>query len=184
MMFLVKLFPEITIKSRPVRRRLVRQLRKNLRMILKSIDSEVVVTGDWDCLEIQTSTLDESQHALVVEAISNTPGISQFLEVDRFELPDMDGILALADQYYGERLPGKTFAVRCKRMGKHSFKSVDVERKVGAGLNIKYETAKVKLVEPDVTVSMEIRQDAFYIVKQNHPGLGGYPIGGRMQCFH
>ena len=61
MLFLVKLFPEITIKSRPVRKRLVRLLRKNLKMVLKEIDEQVVVTGDWDCLEVETSALDVVQ---------------------------------------------------------------------------------------------------------------------------
>ena len=112
MLFLVKLFPEITIKSRPVRKRLVRLLRKNLKMVLKQIDAGVVVTGEWDCLEIETSSLDEAQQRRLVESIANTPGISLFLEVDRYGLPDMEGILALADRYYGARLPGHSFAVR------------------------------------------------------------------------
>jgi len=178
MLFLVKLFPEITIKSRPVRKRLVRLLRKNLKMVLKQIDAGVVITGEWDCLEIETSSLDEAQQRRLVESIANTPGISLFLEVDRYELPDMEGILALADRYYGARLPGHSFAVRCKRMGKQEFKSVDVERVIGSGLNLKYESASVKLKNPDVTVAMEIREDQLYMVKQHHAGLGGYPLGG------
>lgn len=76
MLFLVKLFPEITIKSRPVRKRLVRLLRKNLKMVLKQIDAGVVVTGEWDCLKIETSSLDEAQQRRLVESIANTPGIS------------------------------------------------------------------------------------------------------------
>lgn len=179
MLFLVKLFPEITIKSRPVRKRLVRLLRKNLKMVLKQIDTEIVVTGEWDCLEIETSSLGKAQQRRLVESIANTPGISLFLEVDRYELPDMEGILQLADRYYGAELPGHAFAVRCKRMGKHDFTSVDVERCVGAGLNLKYETASVKLKEPDVAVNLEIREDQLYMVKQHYAGLGGYPLGGQ-----
>lgn len=179
MLYLVKFFPEITIKSRPVRKRLVRLLRKNLKMVLKQIDAEVVVTGEWDCLEIETSPLGEDQQGRLVESIASTPGISLFLAVDRYELPDMDGILELADRYYGAELPGRSFAVRCKRMGKQQFKSVDVERFVGAGLNLKYETASVKLKEPEVTVAMEIREDKLYLVKQSFSGLGGYPLGGQ-----
>jgi len=45
----------------------------------------------------------------------------------------MDGILDLAKNYFAEKLRGKSFAVRCKRSGKHPFKSVDVERYVGGG---------------------------------------------------
>ncbi|MEC7996861.1 MAG: hypothetical protein VX166_03635, partial [Pseudomonadota bacterium] len=38
MMFLVKLFPEITVKSRPVRKRLVRLCRKNLKIVVSRTD--------------------------------------------------------------------------------------------------------------------------------------------------
>ena len=38
MLFLVKLFPEIAVKSRPVRKRLVRLCRKNLKIVLSRID--------------------------------------------------------------------------------------------------------------------------------------------------
>jgi thiamine biosynthesis protein ThiI len=53
MLFLVKLFPEITIKSRPVRKRFIRQLRKNLKNVLQELDEGIAVRGEWDCLEVQ-----------------------------------------------------------------------------------------------------------------------------------
>ena len=40
MKFVVKYFPEITIKSRPVRKRLVGQLGDNLRSVLREVDPE------------------------------------------------------------------------------------------------------------------------------------------------
>ena len=38
MLFLVKLFPEISVKSRPVRKRLVRLYRKNLKIVVSRTD--------------------------------------------------------------------------------------------------------------------------------------------------
>ncbi len=177
MLFLVKLFPEITIKSRPVRKRFIRQLRKNLKLVLKPIDDSVQVRGDWDSLEVETAGEDSSSVNQIIEKLSCTPGISQFAEVEKFDLPDMEGILELALKFHGDALRDKTFAVRCKRMGSHPFRSVDVERFVGAGLNQKTEAAKVKLVNPDVTVALEIREDKLFMVKQAHQGLGGFPLG-------
>lgn len=177
MLFLVKLFPEITIKSRPVRKRFIRQLRKNLKNVLQELDDTVVVRGEWDCLEVESSSTDPHIQLQMIERLACIPGISQFLEVDSFPLPDMDGMLDIAMQYYKKKLEGKSFAVRCKRMGKHPFKSVDVERFVGAGLNQNTGAARVKLVDPDVTVAMEIRDECFYMVKEMHRGLGGYPLG-------
>ena len=156
MLFLVKLFPEITIKSRPVRRRFIRQLRKNLRSILGELDNSVSVTGEWDIIEVECASNDEVLAGLMIEKLTNTPGISAILRVEKFPLPDMEGILALCKTYFTEALKGKTFAVRCKRKGRHGFKSTDVEREVGGGLNQQTEAAGVKLVKPDVTVNLEI----------------------------
>lgn len=175
MLFLVKLFPEITIKSRPVRKRFIRQLRKNLKSVLSLVVEDVVVRGEWDSLEVEVP--DTANKDQVIERLASTPGISLFLEVERYELPDMDGMLALALTHYKARLKGRTFAVRCKRMGTHPYSSVDVERFVGAGLNQGTEAAGVKLVDPDVTVAMEIRDNAFYMVAEQHQGLGGFPLG-------
>lgn len=177
MLFLVKLFPEITIKSRPVRRRFIRQLRKNIRSVLSEFDGELKVSGEWDSIEVDTSNTDPEVLRQISERLSRTPGIAKFLEVDKFPLPDMDGILDLAKRFYAHKLVGKTFAVRCKRSGRHPFTSVEVERTVGGGLNQQIDTAGVKLVDPEVTVALEIRDDALYVIGEQRAGLGGFPLG-------
>ena len=48
--FIVKLFPEITIKSKPVRRKFVSHLASNVRAVLKRVDPKVKVRQDWDRL--------------------------------------------------------------------------------------------------------------------------------------
>ena len=75
-MYLIKLFPEITIKSRPVRRRFIRQLRKNLREVLKELDEDISVTGEWDALEIETSNENPIVLAAINDRIASTPGIA------------------------------------------------------------------------------------------------------------
>lgn len=177
MLFLVKLFPEITIKTRPVRRRFIRQLRKNIRSVVSEFDSEVSVKGEWDNLEVETSTEDPVVLAQISERLACTPGIAKFLEVDKHPRTDLDGMLDLALEYYREKLVGKTFAVRCKRSGKHAFKSTDVERHVGGGLNTQTEAAGVKLNNPDVTVLIEVRDDSVFIVREQKVGMGGFPLG-------
>tara|TARA_B100000959_G_scaffold36787_1_gene35402 strand:- start:3092 stop:4606 length:1515 start_codon:yes stop_codon:yes gene_type:complete len=177
MLFLVKLFPEITIKSRPVRRRFIRQLRKNLRAVLREFDESVSVSGEWDALEVETSCDQPDTLRKIAERLNCTPGISNILQVDKYPLPDMDGILQLALQYYSDELRDKTFAVRCKRGGKHAFKSIDVERYVGGGLNQHTEAAGVKLVNPDVTVALEIQGDDLFMLNRRSKGLGGFPLG-------
>ena len=86
-------------------------------------------------------------------------------------------MLDLALEYCREKLVGKTFAVRYKRNGKHSFKSTDVERHVGAGLNAQTEAAGVRVKEPDVTILIEARDDPVFMVRDQRDGLGGLPLG-------
>ncbi len=52
MKFIVKLFPEITIKSKPVRKQFTKQLKDNLRVLLRAVDDRVVVERDWDKITI------------------------------------------------------------------------------------------------------------------------------------
>ena len=53
MKFVVKYFSEITIKSKPVRRRFVGHLADNLRALLRPIDPGVVVHRAWDKLVVE-----------------------------------------------------------------------------------------------------------------------------------
>ncbi|MBT8146907.1 MAG: tRNA 4-thiouridine(8) synthase ThiI [Gammaproteobacteria bacterium] len=179
MLFVVKLYPEITIKSRPVRRRLIKQLRKNIRKLLRELDENVQVTGEWDAIDIETSSDDQNLIDLVCERLRCTPGIAQFQLVDRFPLTDLDGIAGYTKPLYAARLAGKTFAVRCKRQGKQPFSSVDVERHVGSTLMKQTEAAGVKLKDPDVTVQLEIRQNLVHVVKEQQSGIGGFPLGSQ-----
>ena len=55
MKFIIKLFPEITNKSAPVRKQLVKQLRRNIRTVCRSVDDSLEVTGKWDMIEVETS---------------------------------------------------------------------------------------------------------------------------------
>ncbi|MBD4920852.1 tRNA 4-thiouridine(8) synthase ThiI, partial [Xanthomonas citri pv. citri] len=76
-----------------------------------------------------------------------------------------------------DELEGKTFCVRVRRKGKHEFRSLDVEKYVGGGLNQHIESARVKLTKPDVTVRIDIDGDKMLLINARHEGLGGYPIG-------
>ncbi len=177
MHIIVKLFPEITIKSKPVRKRFTRQLRDNLRALLKPIDSRIQVQRDWEKLDVIGDIDDEAIVARVAEVLANTPGIAFFSRVVAFPLGDLDDIFSKTKQIWGEALAGKTFCVRVKRSGEHDFNSIEVERYVGGGLNQHTDAAGVKLKNPDITVKLEIRKDQLYVVETQTPGLGGFPLG-------
>ena len=175
--FIVKFFPEITIKSKPVRRQFVGQLAGNVKRVLREVDPDILVQRDWDKLVVSSALEGATAGAQLVDALSRVSGIAYFLDVLEFPLGDFDDVLAHTRAVYEERLAGKTFAVRCKRVGQHEFRSIDVEHYVGGGLNRQTAATRVNLSKPDVTVQLEIRDNRLYVVNQRHKGLGGFPIG-------
>ncbi len=177
MKFIVKYFSEITIKSKPVRRRFVGQLAENMRSVLRDIDPAVVVHKQWDKLLVETQAVDAVVLDRLVVAMRNTPGITYILEVREHRLCKLEDIAAHILPVYAERLAGKTFAVRCKRTGSHNFRSIDVERQVGADLIANTAVASVRLRRPEVTVELEINDQKLFVIESRHRGLGGFPIG-------
>ncbi|MDX1453762.1 MAG: THUMP domain-containing protein, partial [Oleiphilaceae bacterium] len=177
MKFIIKLFPEITIKSKPVRQRLVKQLRQNVQVVLTRQFEGVKVQGFWDKVEVRLAAEFEHQGDAVAEALQRIPGIANILRVQSYQIADIDNnfeeILKLCAQSYREVLRGKRFVVRVKRTGDHRFTSHELERFIGGGLLRETEAAGVDLTKPDYTVKLEVRNDEVYLVEDRFEGLGG-----------
>ena len=183
MKLIVKVFPEITIKSRPVRKRFIRQLGRNIRAVLRELDPEVKVDGVWDNLEVVTRVEDEKVLREMTERLTCMPGIAHFLQVDEYPLGDFDDIVAKCKTHFGHLLAGKRFAVRCKRGGHHDFTSMDVDRYVGSQLRQQCGAAGIDLRNPEVEVRIEVRDKRLYVIHNQHKGIGGYPLGALEQTL-
>lgn len=177
MIFVIKLFPEIMIKSPPVRKRMSRQLTKNLRIILKRFDPSAQVRQDWDKLVVSIDSDSNSHANAVADLLGCVPGIANFARVSVYPLGDLQSIYEHTVAAWGEALADKTFCVRVKRNGNHPFSSVEVERYVGGELNEHTQARGVDLRTPDVVVKLEIREESLYVVERSYAGLGGFPIG-------
>lgn len=177
MKFIVKFFPEITIKSKPVRKQFVKALNDNIKRLIQPLTEDFVLQRDWDKSVIAINSNDEALRAQIIDVLSCTPGIAHFLDVIEFPLGDMHDIFEKTCGLWRERLVGKTFVVRCKRSGKHEFNSNDIERYVGGGLLQHTEAVGVRLKDPDLTINLEVRDQVLYVINQRHEGLGGFPIG-------
>ena len=177
MRFIVKVSPESIIKSRSVRAWHFKRLQRNIAAVLKmsGIKPHIVVYSD----RIGINCNDDEATACH-QRLGDIPGIHSILSVDVFTLPEnnpLDFISEKALAYYSVAIEGKSFAVRCKRTGQHEFSSIEAERIVGSALMINSTDCTVKLKNPDVTVSIEIKKDKVYFVRNKVLGLGGYPLG-------
>ncbi|WP_318358219.1 tRNA uracil 4-sulfurtransferase ThiI [Enterobacter sp.] len=175
MKFIIKLFPEITIKSQSVRLRFIKMLTGNIRNVLKQYAETIAIVRHWDHIEVRAK--DENERPAIRDALTRIPGIHHILEVEDVPFTSLHDIFEKALVQFRDQLEGKSFCVRAKRRGKHEFSSIEVERYVGGGLNQHIESARVKLTQPDVTVHLEIENDRLLLVKGRYEGIGGYPIG-------
>ncbi|WP_432372395.1 tRNA uracil 4-sulfurtransferase ThiI [Pantoea allii] len=175
MKFIVKLFPEITIKSQSVRLRFIKILASNIRNVLKTVSDEIAVVRHWDHIEVRCK--DEAMRRVIPDELMRIPGIHHVLAVEDREYTDIHHIFEQTLAQYRDALENKTFCVRVKRRGKHSFSSQDVERYVGGGLNQHIDSATVQLKKPQVTVNLEVEENRLTLITARYEGLGGFPIG-------
>ncbi|MDO4697091.1 MAG: tRNA uracil 4-sulfurtransferase ThiI [Pasteurellaceae bacterium] len=175
MKFIVKLFPEIMIKSDSVRKRFIKILTSNIRNVLTRELEDVAVVRNWDFIEVRAKNPDTAPQ--VLELLQRTPGIHHILAVEETPFSTLHDIFEQTCLAVKDELEGKTFCVRVRRKGKHDFTSIEAERYIGGGLNQRIESAKVKLKDPDVTVRIDIEHDKMLLIKARYEGIGGYPIG-------
>ncbi len=78
--FIIKLHPEIAIKSKSVRKRQTLLLERNIKTIVLRVDSNIDVKNSYDHLYHTLSRGDElAIKQQLVERLSCIPGIMQFL---------------------------------------------------------------------------------------------------------
>lgn len=176
MTFIIKLHPEITIKSKSVRKRFTRLLETNIRSVFKQQELSVQVRNLWDKLILIVNPGSEDRVDEVVQILSTIPGIDQVHKVNESQFSDLEDIFQQVKAVWHDQLAGKTFCVRVKRRGSHEYSSTDIARYVGGGLNQQCETGGVKLKNPDVTIQFEVEDDKLIMINQKIRCLGGMPL--------
>lgn len=177
MQFIVKYFPEIIIKSKPVRNQMTRRLQNNLANLMRSITPGIRVQREWDRMIVDATNVDPRFHEEIVNVLQNTSGIGSFLQVQQVPFTDMDDICQKMLVLHQDNLVDKTFVVRAKRRGDHPFNSNELESYVGGFLNQNSKAAGVSLKTPDIKIMLEVRDQELSMVTRHYQGLGGFPLG-------
>jgi thiamine biosynthesis protein ThiI len=166
---LVRLAAELAIKSRRTRHQFMLRLKRNVRDALWAAGVKADVTGEWGRLYVTPS----SPEALVV--LPRVFGLSSISPVEAVVEPELGRIVTVGEELFRERVRGRTFAVRARRTGEHAFTSKDVMVELGAALDP--YSAGVDLDDPQVTVSVEVREREAYLFSERIAGAGGLPLG-------
>ncbi len=188
MKYLIKVSPEITIKSKAVRKQAIKLLSRNIRSHLKIFlgPDDFDVKAMWDKIEF-TMNKEGADEKQIEDTLSKIPWIDSCLLVRGYKLPEwykkeqdnseiFKTIFEKTKEFYLDKIEWKTFVVRVKRSWEHNFTSIDLERYLWGGLLKFSENAKVKLKNPDLVVKVDVKDDTFYIVKNTIKWLWGYPI--------
>lgn len=167
-LILVRLSAELTTKARGTRRRFTRKLLENIREALRESGEPFHAESQWTRIYVRTGARD------AVRRLQRIPGLSSMSVVEGSCAAELDEIVRTGKELFGERVQGRTYAVRAKRTGTHPFSSHDVQQRLGGALN---PGARVDLDDPEVEVEVEIRDRVVYFFSGRHRGLGGLPLG-------
>lgn len=175
-LILVRLSAELTTKARGTRKRFTRKLVENVRDALRTTGAGFRVESQWTRLFVRTGAEDAER------ILARVPGISSFSVVEARCAADLQEIVRVGVELFAERVVGRSYAVRAKRTGSHSFSSHEVQCELGGALN---RDARVDLGDPDVEINVEIRDQQAYFFSARTPGIGGLPLGveGRAVCL-
>ena len=91
---------------------------------------------------------------------------------------NMESIKAVATEYLPEKLAGKrSFKVDAKRSDKRfPLTSPEISAEIGGVILSTVKGIRVDVHNPDVTVTVEVRDDNAYIRAGQEPGAGGLPL--------
>ncbi len=149
---------------------------KNLRVALQSC-GENTIRKAQSTIYIEPSD-DSFDFDEALDRVSKVFGIAAFSRACVCD-KDIDSILASAPEYLKDTMKSiKTFKVEAKRADKRfPFKSPEISAMVGAALLSKFNHLRVDVHNPDVIVTVEIRDYAAYIRAGQLHGAGGLPVG-------
>ena len=108
MKFIVKLQSEITIKSRPVRKRFTKILETNIKNVLRRIDEQVTSRMNWDNIEVNTKDNSPENRERLIDALKCIPGVPMFLEVQQSDFIDVHDIFEKTLAVHAEAIANKT----------------------------------------------------------------------------
>ncbi|WP_232685736.1 tRNA sulfurtransferase [Halobacterium zhouii] len=168
---------DIGVKSSQVQANMEGTLRENLAAMLDARDVPGDVEREWGRLLVRAPSSDAAASAADAAAdtfgvVSASPAVSV--------APTLDAITDALARTAEEKYEDGAFAVDARRAGEHDFGSHDVNRAGGDAVWAAVEDdfdPEVDLDDPDVTFSVEVRDDEAFVHLDTREGPGGMPLG-------
>jgi len=163
-------FGELSTKGKN-KKDFIALLAKNIKHSLKTYES-LDYDVRYDHIYVVLNDNDPEPIIKILEDISGIHALSLVIKIPNDIKAIQDTALALAKDS-----EGKTFKVNCKRSEKRfPMMSADIIKKV-APIILKNTSLKVDVHNPDINISIEVREEGTYIFTKTILASGGYPIG-------
>lgn len=169
---LLTLSGDIHLKSARTRRRFLRILRQNIRVALEATPGAELTGGPAGRMAI---TVDEADVDAAAAAAARVFGVYRVEQVARVPAGDLDQLVEAVASAARAEVTGRRFAVRVRRRGEHSWRSIDAERAIGSALLD--GSGGVDLTHPEVTVRVEVWDGDAFVTERRWPGADGLPLG-------
>lgn len=151
-------------------------------ILIKNIRRRIKNLGDFEFRKEQSTVsvvpLSDADMDEVSERIGKVFGIACYSRALQIE-KNMEEILQNTPKYLAEQLKNaKTFKVEGKRSDKKfPLTSPQIAAQVGAAVLEKFPHLKVDVRNPEITVTIEIREKNAFIRGNQTKGAGGMPVG-------
>lgn len=174
MQFIIRVSPEITIKSLAVRKKAIRLLIQNIKKHLKLNNlNKFNLIFSWDRVDLFVS--ENISAKAISDLLKDIFWIAYFEEVIESDFIDFEDTFKKVSEYYMDKIHWKSFVVRVKRSWKHDFASHELERFLGTELLKLSQKSSVNLKSPDIKVSLNIIDKKLFIVKNRYEWSWWYP---------
>lgn len=163
-------YGELSLKGKN-RKNFIHKLLENLKKALAgfpTLEFEV----QYDRMYIY---LHEEEVRPVSEIVAKVFGISSFSPAIKVK-PDLDAILDAIRQCV-DLSTFHTFKIKARRHDKMFPVDSDTINRAAATVILKNSDWKVDVRHPEVTILIEVREDAAYIMAEKIEGAGGFPVG-------
>lgn len=152
-------------------------------ILVKNIRRRLSELGKFEFIKAQSTVIIEPENEEIdfdeaAQRVSRVFGIAAYSVAGTAE-KDIEKIKEAAMEFlYDDLKNAKTFKVCAKRSDKKfPFTSPEICREVGGYILSKIPSLKVDVHEPEVTVTVEVRDNNVFVHGNQRKGAGGMPVG-------
>ena len=170
-------FGELSTKGKN-KNEFIKVLAKNIRNALSDF-KDVEIISQYDHIYVKLNDNEPDKIIEILQDVSGIQGLSLVLKTDE----DIENLRKVCLELVKQE-DGKTFKVHSKRANKkYPIISDQINREI-AKVILQNTSLKVDVHNPDILVSIEIREEGAYVFTHTYKGAGGYPLGVGGKIMH